>query len=60
VIFIDGRARVGCASICKKLGHKDTIVFIHDFERPEYQEALKYLELISVVDKMAKLKITFN
>lgn len=57
VIFIDGRARVGCASICNKLGHKDTIVFIHDFHRPEYQEALQYLNLISVVGTMAKFKI---
>jgi len=57
VIFIDGRARVPCASICNKLGHKDTVVFVHDFERPEYQEVLKYLELISVVEKMAKFKI---
>jgi len=60
VIFIDGRARVACASICNKLGHKDTIVFVHDFERPEYQEVLKYLELITVVEKMAKLKIKIN
>lgn len=57
VIFIDGRARVSCASIAKQLGHKDTIVFVHDFERPEYQEVLKYLDLISVVEKMAKFKI---
>lgn len=57
VIFIDGRARVACASICDKLGHKDTIVFVHDFERPEYQGVLQYLELITVVEKMAKLKI---
>jgi len=27
LIYIDGRARVGCASICSKLGHKDTLVF---------------------------------
>ena len=60
VIFIDGRARVACASICNKLGHKDTIVFVHDFERPEYQEVLKYLQLITVVEKMAKLKIKIN
>jgi hypothetical protein len=57
IILIDGRARVGCASICKLLGNKQTIVFIHDFERPEYQEALKFLELIGIVEKMAKFKI---
>jgi len=57
VILIDGRARVACSSICNKLGHKDTIVFIHDFDRIEYQTALEYLELIKVVENMAKFKI---
>ena len=57
VIFIDGRARVACSSICGKLGHKDTVVFVHDFERPEYQGVLQYLELITVVEKMAKFKL---
>lgn len=57
IILIDGRARVSCASICKLLGHKDTLIFIHDFERPEYQEVLKYLDLIGTRDKMAKFKI---
>lgn len=66
VIFIDGRARVGCASICKLLGHKDTLVFIHDFNhpeekwrRPEYYEAEKYLERIDGVFTMWKFKIKF-
>lgn len=57
IILIDGRARVACASICKQLGHKDTLVFIHDFERVEYKKALKYLELITMVGNMAKFKI---
>lgn len=57
IIFIDGRARVGCSSICKLLSHKDTIVFIHDFDRQEYQESLKYLELLDMVGTMAKFKI---
>jgi len=57
LIYIDGRARVGCASICSKLGHKDTLVFMHDFERPEYQPALKYLKLIKQVERMAKFTI---
>ncbi len=57
VILIDGRARVACSSICDKLSHKDTIIFIHDFNRPEYQESLKYLELIGVEETMAKFKL---
>lgn len=57
VIFIDGRARVGCSSICRLLGDENTIVFIHDFNREEYQESLNYLELIDMVGTMAKFKI---
>lgn len=66
LIFIDGRARVACASICKHLGHKDTIVFIHDYNhpdekwrRPEYYEAEKYLERIDGIFTMWKFKIKF-
>lgn len=59
IILIDGRARIGCASICKLLGHKDTIVFIHDFERPEYQGALNFLKLITAVETMSKFKIIY-
>ena len=57
IIFIDGRARVGCSSICKLLGDKNTIIFIHDFDRHEYQESLNYLELIDIVGTMGKFKI---
>ena len=57
IIFIDGRARVSCASICKKISHDNTIIFIHDFHREEYQEALNYLELIDQVGTMAKFKL---
>lgn len=57
VILIDGRARVSCASICHKISHENTIVFIHDYHREEYQEALNYLELINQVGTMAKFKV---
>ena len=56
VILIDGRARVSCASICKQLSHENTVIFIHDFERQEYQEALNYLTLVERVGNMAKFK----
>lgn len=59
IILIDGRARVACASICNILGHKDTLVFIHDFDRPEYKEALKYLQLLDSCDTMIVCKIRF-
>lgn len=57
IILIDGRARTACASVCKNISHPGTFIFIHDFQRPEYQEALNYLELIDMVDTMAKFKI---
>lgn len=57
IILIDGRARVSCASICHKMSHENTIVFIHDYHREEYQEALNYLELINQVGTMAKFKV---
>lgn len=57
IILIDGRARTSCASVCKTISHSDTLIFIHDFQRPEYQEALNYLELIDIIDTMAKFKI---
>jgi hypothetical protein len=60
IIFIDGRARVGCASVCHLMSHENTHIFIHDFHRPEYQEALKYLELKQRVGEMALFKIKKN
>lgn len=66
IILIDGRARVGCASICKQLGHKDTVVFIHDYNHPdpqftrhEYFEAEKYLKPTGQVYSMCKFNIIF-
>lgn len=64
LIFIDGRARVECARICRQLGHADTLVFIHDYNhpeekwrRPEYYEAEKYLQRMDGVFTMWKFKI---
>lgn len=57
VILIDGRARVSCASVVKLMSHDKTIIFIHDFNRPEYQDALNYLELVKQVGTMAKFKL---
>jgi len=57
VILIDGRARVSCASVVKLMSHDNTIIFIHDFNRPEYQDALNFLELVEQVGTMAKFKL---
>ena len=67
IILIDGRARVACASKCHLLGHKNTIVFIHDFTTPDspyynptrdyYVKSLEYLEYIENTMTIAKFKI---
>ena len=57
IILIDGRARVSCSSICHKMSHENTIVFIHDYHREEYQESLNYLKLMDQVGTMGKFKV---
>jgi hypothetical protein len=54
IIFIDGRARVGCASICHKLAHFNSIIFIHDYTRSEYNDIKNYLKLIDSCEQMAR------
>jgi len=65
IIFIDGRARLACASKCKLMSHKDTLVFVHDFSGnelnsrgdSEYKKMNDYLKLIDSCGTMAKFKI---
>ncbi len=59
VILIDGRARVGCASVCHLLGHSDTQVFIHDYNHEDgrdYSAALIYLEEMDSKDGLFRFK----
>lgn len=57
IILIDGRARVSCAYNCLKISHENTLIFIHDFNRVEYQEINNFLEKISCVDSMCLFKL---
>jgi hypothetical protein len=57
IILIDGRARVECAKICHLMSHKETIIFIHDFDRKEYHVVNGILKLVSQAHTMAKFKI---
>jgi len=57
VVIIDGRARVECARICKELCHKDSHIFVHDFERQEYQPIRDILEHAGSCGKMFQFKI---
>ena len=61
LIFIDGRARIECAKICKDISHEDTLIFIHDyrgrFYKENYQEIENYLTFISEVNNLALFNI---
>jgi len=57
VVIIDGRARVECAKLCTKLCHDESYIFVHDFERDEYQSIMKILEHVGSVGRMFKFKV---
>jgi len=57
IILIDGRARVECAKICHLLGKPDSFIFVHDFDRKEYQEIKNILNFVEQVHTMAKFKL---
>lgn len=73
IIFIDGEERVKCAEICNQLGHENTLVFFHDYNRDriekyehwnlqvrhEYFASEKYLIPIKGVLTMWMFKIKF-
>jgi hypothetical protein len=45
-VLIDGRARKYCAKSIYDMVSDDTIIFIHDFNRLDYQKTLKYYDVI--------------
>ena len=47
-VLIDGRERVKCAKEIIPYITKDTLVFIHDWERTNYHEVLKWYDIINV------------
>ena len=61
LIFIDGRARIECAKICKDISHKDTLIFIHDYrgryDVENYKEIENYLNFISEINNLAFFSI---
>lgn len=57
IILIDGRARNECAKICHLIANKETFIFIHDFNRPEYQKVHDFLIQIDSCETMAKFII---
>jgi hypothetical protein len=64
IILIDGRARPWCTSICKKISHKNTIVFVDDFNtgeitRSEYKLAHYYLNELEHCGRLYKFEVRF-
>jgi len=50
-ILIDGRARKYCAKSIWEVIDENVIIFIHDFNRPDYQKTLKYYDIIEQITK---------
>jgi hypothetical protein len=48
---------VDCALEVLPYLQEKAVVFIHDFEREYYWKVLKYYEIVSIVDKLAVLRI---
>ena len=46
--LIDGRARKYCAKYFYNIIDENTIVFIHDFNRSDYQMSLKYYDIVEI------------
>jgi hypothetical protein len=62
LIFIDGRARVTCASVCSKICKDDTIILVDDFtperiKNNNYGKMYEYFDLIEQVGALAKFKV---
>lgn len=48
-VLIDGRARKYCAKSIYDIIDENVLVFIHDFNRPDYQKTLKYYDIVEQV-----------
>lgn len=44
-VLIDGRCRVDCARECVSHCTKDTLIYVHDYERTKYHEISNFLRL---------------
>jgi len=48
-VLIDGRARKYCARSIADYINQNCVVFIHDFNREDYQKVLKYYDKVDVI-----------
>lgn len=55
-VFIDGRARMHCANKVHSRMGKDSILFLHDFNREFYKVVLEKYRVFKQVDKLVLLR----
>lgn len=56
VILIDGRARADCAVEALPYVSKNTVVFIHNFDRVWYWKVLEHYQITAIADTLAVLR----
>jgi len=54
--LVDGRFRVACALRAMLHGHAQSLVLVHDFERPQYQALLSVAKEVQRVDNLVVLQ----
>lgn len=55
-ILVDGRFRLSCALQSVARVTEDTLICVHDFERPEYAPILKYTTVVEQVERLVLLR----
>ena len=56
IYLVDGRFRVACACRALLHGRADSLVLVHDFERPEYHILLTLADKVENEDKLVVLR----
>jgi hypothetical protein len=58
-ILIDGSERVRCAKETRTIADKNTIVYLHDFDRikEDYKPILDWYDVVKVVDNLGVLQV---
>ncbi|OGZ82916.1 MAG: hypothetical protein A2416_02885 [Candidatus Staskawiczbacteria bacterium RIFOXYC1_FULL_37_52] len=56
IVFIDGRARLECFLEALDYLNSKAVVFIHDFQRPHYWDAIKHYRIVDIIGNMAALE----
>jgi len=57
VVLIDGRARCECARAVIPFVHHETLIFFHDWNRPQYHIIKKQYKVMETVQRLALLRL---